>query len=160
MIKVNLLQSSVSHDMCSRASAVEHCVCSAKGCGFNSQGTHNDTIMYTWMHCKLLWIKVSAKCINVKWFFKHHSNTLIWCSSNILLLLLSIFKTVEYTFFRILWWIEIPWCQKTQKNMLINLKWIQAKKLNSVIILSKAVWLYFHRTQNSLRKGRLFSLSV
>ncbi len=46
---------------------VEHFISSAKGCGFNSQGTHiltkkNQCI--TWMHCKSLWIK-SAKCINV-----------------------------------------------------------------------------------------------
>ncbi len=36
-----------------------------KGCGFNSQGTHTDNKWITWMHCKLLWIKASAKCINV-----------------------------------------------------------------------------------------------
>ncbi len=49
-----------------RGSVVEHCVSSAKGCGFDSQGTHvliKNCI--TWMHCKSLWIKASAKCINV-----------------------------------------------------------------------------------------------
>ncbi len=50
----------------SYGSVVEHCVSSAKGCGFNSQGTHiliKQCI--AWMHCKSLWIKASAKCINV-----------------------------------------------------------------------------------------------
>ncbi len=42
---------------CSCGSVVKHCISSAKGCGFNSQGTH--------MHCKLFRIKASAKCINV-----------------------------------------------------------------------------------------------
>ncbi len=42
-------------------------VSSAKGCGFNSQGTHilMKKKCIAWMHCKSLWIKVSAKCINV-----------------------------------------------------------------------------------------------
>ncbi len=47
-------------------SVVEHCISSAKGCGFNSQGTHiliKKRIAR--MHCKSLWIKASAKCINV-----------------------------------------------------------------------------------------------
>ncbi len=39
-------------------SVVEHCVSSTNGCGFNSQGTHTD-------ENKSLWIKASAKCINV-----------------------------------------------------------------------------------------------
>ncbi len=43
---------------CSCGSVVEHCVSSAKGRGFNSQGTH---ILIkkciAWMHCKSLWIK-------------------------------------------------------------------------------------------------------
>ncbi len=43
---------------------VEHCVNSAKGCRFNSQGTHIQK-MYSLKHCKSLWIKASAKCINV-----------------------------------------------------------------------------------------------
>ncbi len=52
--------------MCSCGSVVEHCVSSAKGCGFNSQGTHILKIKcIAWMHCKSLWIKASAKCINV-----------------------------------------------------------------------------------------------
>ncbi len=39
---------------------VEHCVSSAKGCGFNSQGTH----ILTEMQCRC-GLKASAKCINV-----------------------------------------------------------------------------------------------
>ncbi len=52
--------------MCSCGSVVEHCVSSAKGCGFNSQRTHIliKKIFIAWMHCKLLWIKTSAKCTN------------------------------------------------------------------------------------------------
>ncbi len=51
---------------CSCGSVVEHCVSSAKGRGFNSQGTHIMTKkIITWMSCKSLWIKASAKCINV-----------------------------------------------------------------------------------------------
>ncbi len=52
---------------CSCGSVVEHCVSSAKGCGFDSQEKH--ILMkkcIAWMHCKSLWIKASAKCINVK----------------------------------------------------------------------------------------------
>ncbi len=34
-----------------------------KGCGFDSQETHTDKKKcISWMHCKLLWIKASAKC--------------------------------------------------------------------------------------------------
>ncbi len=51
--------------MCSCGSVVEHYVSSAKGRGFNSQGTHI-LKMYT---CKSLWIKASAKCINVNVIF-------------------------------------------------------------------------------------------
>ncbi len=54
-----------SHVMCSCGSVVEHCVSSAKGCGFNSQGTHM-LIKKQCIACKSLWIKASAKCINVK----------------------------------------------------------------------------------------------
>ncbi len=46
---------------------VEHCVSGAKGCGFNSQGTHiltKNVYEYT-LHYKLLLITASAKCINV-----------------------------------------------------------------------------------------------
>ncbi len=46
-------------------SVVEHCVSCAKGCGFDSQGTHVQLKCITWMHCKSHWIKASAKCINV-----------------------------------------------------------------------------------------------
>ncbi len=47
-------------------SVVEHCVSCAKGCGFDSQGTHIlMKMLITWMHCKSLWINASAKCINV-----------------------------------------------------------------------------------------------
>ncbi len=41
-------------------SVVEHCVS-----GFNSQGTHIFKTCIAWMHCKSLWIKASAKCVNV-----------------------------------------------------------------------------------------------
>ncbi len=38
---------------------VEHCVSCAKGCGFNSQGTHVLMKMY---NLNAIWIKVSDKC--------------------------------------------------------------------------------------------------
>ncbi len=62
---------------CSCGSAVEHCVSSTKGCGFNSQGTRilTEKKCIAWMHCKSFWIKASAKCINVK--------KLIWSMSQI-----------------------------------------------------------------------------
>ncbi len=50
---------------CSCDSVVAHCISSAKGCGFNSQGTHILTRCIAWMQCKSLWIKASAKCLNV-----------------------------------------------------------------------------------------------
>ncbi len=50
---------------CSCGSVVEHCVSSAKGCGFNSQKT---CILIkkcnVYPKC-MLWIKASAKCVNV-----------------------------------------------------------------------------------------------
>ncbi len=47
-------------------SVVEHCVSSAKGCGFDSQGTHIlIKNVYSECNCKSLWIKASAKCVNV-----------------------------------------------------------------------------------------------
>ncbi len=42
---------------------LEHCVSSAKVQFPGS--THTDNTCITWMHCKSLWIKASAKCINV-----------------------------------------------------------------------------------------------
>ncbi len=51
---------------CSCGSVVEHCVSSAKGCGFNSHGTHWQKMYNLSLVCKSLWIKVSAKCIK-KW---------------------------------------------------------------------------------------------
>ncbi len=46
-------------------SVVEHCVSSAKGCGFDSQGTHILMKMYNLnANCKSLWIKASAININ------------------------------------------------------------------------------------------------
>ncbi len=48
-------------------SVVEHCVNSAKGCGFDSQGTRTNENVYPECTCKSLWIKASAKCINVKY---------------------------------------------------------------------------------------------
>ncbi len=58
---------SLGQTLCSLCgSVVEHCVRSAKGCGFNSQGTQ---ILLKNLqpecNCKSLWIKASAKCINV-----------------------------------------------------------------------------------------------
>ncbi len=53
--------------LCSCGSMVEHCVSNAKGYGFDSQGTRILIKKHiAWMHRKSLWIKVSAKCINVK----------------------------------------------------------------------------------------------
>ncbi len=44
-------------------SVVEHCVSSAKGCGFDSQGTHVLMKMYNLNAIvKSLWIKASDKC--------------------------------------------------------------------------------------------------
>ncbi len=44
-------------------SVVEHCVTSAKGCGFDSQGTHILTKnVKSECNCKSLWIKASDKC--------------------------------------------------------------------------------------------------
>ncbi len=55
--------------MRSCGSVVEHCVSSAKGHGFNSQGTHILTKkIITWRQCKSLWIKASAKCIHVNMY--------------------------------------------------------------------------------------------
>ncbi len=51
---------------------VEHCVNSAKGYGFDSQ-EHTDNTCITRMHCKSLWIKASAKCVNV--------NVILWNES-------------------------------------------------------------------------------
>ncbi len=56
----------ISCKKCSCGSVVEHCVSSAKGCGFISQETHILTKnCIDLMHCKSLWIKASAKCVNV-----------------------------------------------------------------------------------------------
>ncbi len=63
------------HIQCSCGSVVEHCVSNAKGCGFNSQGTHiltKNKKCISWLHCKSLWIKASAKCINVNEYTNPH----------------------------------------------------------------------------------------
>ncbi len=46
-------------------SVVEHCVSSAKGCGFDSQGTHILMKMYNLNVIVVALDKASAKCINV-----------------------------------------------------------------------------------------------
>ncbi len=52
-------------------SVVEHCVSSAKGCGFDSQGTHVLMKMYNLNAIvKSLWIKASAKYVNVNSIMK------------------------------------------------------------------------------------------
>ncbi len=52
--------------ICSCGSVVRALRLQRKGCGFDSQGTHVLTKKcITLLHCKLLWIKASAKCINV-----------------------------------------------------------------------------------------------
>ncbi len=52
---------------CSCGSGVEHCVSSAKVVGsIPREHTYWQYKCITWMHCKLLWIKASAKC---KWDF-------------------------------------------------------------------------------------------
>ncbi len=50
------------------AQMVEHGASNAKIHGFNSQGKQEliKCKTVTWMQCKSLWIKASAKCINVK----------------------------------------------------------------------------------------------
>ncbi len=49
-------------ELCSCGSVVEHCVSSAKGCGFNSQGTH---ILIkkciAWVHCKCINVNVNIQ---------------------------------------------------------------------------------------------------
>ncbi len=64
--------------ICSCDSVVEHCVSSAKGCGFNSQGTH------LLIKKKSLWIKASAKCINVNVMFNIHGQE-SWSSGGFLI---------------------------------------------------------------------------
>ncbi len=51
---------------------LEHCVSSAKVVGFDSQGTHILTKKI--IACKSLWIKASAKCINVNVNVKYLPN--------------------------------------------------------------------------------------
>ncbi len=52
--------------MCSCGSVVEHCVCSAKVVGLiPREHTYWQYKCIAWMHCKSLWIKASAKCIDV-----------------------------------------------------------------------------------------------
>ncbi len=51
---------------CSCGSVVEHCVSSAKVVGsIPREHIYWQYKGITWMHCKSLWIKASAKCINV-----------------------------------------------------------------------------------------------
>ncbi len=52
--------------MCSCGSVVKHCVSSAKVVGsIPREHTYWQKKMITWMYCKSLWIKASAKCLNV-----------------------------------------------------------------------------------------------
>ncbi len=63
-------------EMCSCDSVLEHCVSSAKGCGFNFQGTHVLTKKMDSLN-KSLWIKASAKCINVNLNIKDYNYLLL-----------------------------------------------------------------------------------
>ncbi len=63
---------------CSCGSVVKHCMSSAKGCGFNSQGTH--ILIKHIIACKSLWIKASGKCKFFVgragfWIGRHHQRT-------------------------------------------------------------------------------------
>ncbi len=73
--------------MCSCGSVVEHCVNSTKGCGFDSQGTHILIKKYIYFFYKSLWIKASAKCINVN--YNYYSVVLLESLRCILCLLFS-----------------------------------------------------------------------
>ncbi len=81
---------------------VEHCVSSANGCGFNSQGTH---ILIkkciAWMHCKSLWIKASSKC---KW----------WTEVVLICGLLCFYQLFELLF----WW--HPFTTFTASEVMLN----------------------------------------
>ncbi len=44
---------------------LDHCVCSANVVVRFPGNTHADEKCITLMHCKSLWIKASAKCINI-----------------------------------------------------------------------------------------------
>ncbi len=57
---------------------VEHCVSSAKCRGFNSQGTHilTKNVYTECITCKSLWIKASAKCINLRFILIDHRYSL------------------------------------------------------------------------------------
>ncbi len=51
---------------CSCGSVVEHCVSSAKVVGsISREHTYCQKKCITWMYCKSLWIKASAKCIHL-----------------------------------------------------------------------------------------------
>ncbi len=64
--KLNKSKLNNTHVECSCGSVVEHCVSSTKGCGFNSQASNLLIKKFiACMHCKSLWIKASANCINV-----------------------------------------------------------------------------------------------
>ncbi len=62
---------------CSCGSVVEHCVSSAKVVG-SILREHTYKTCITRMHCKLLWIKASAKCINVNNLFPQFDSTKTW----------------------------------------------------------------------------------
>ncbi len=54
---------------CSCGSVVEHCIMSANVVGsIPREHTYWQYKCIAWMHCKSLWIKASAKCINVNVF--------------------------------------------------------------------------------------------
>ncbi len=57
---------------CSCGSVLEHWVSSANGCGFDSQGTH--ILPKQCIDCRSIWIKASAKCINVNVYIKNYHN--------------------------------------------------------------------------------------
>ncbi len=75
-------------NMCSCGSVVEHCVSRAQKVVGSNPRKHKYKTCITWMHCKSLWIKASAKCINV--------NVLIYS-----VITLMSFQTCKRFF---LWW--------------------------------------------------------
>ncbi len=64
--------------MCSCGSVVEHSVSSAKVVGsIPREHMYWQYKCITWIHCKSLWIKASAKCINVKFVMNSGFNETI-----------------------------------------------------------------------------------
>ncbi len=115
---------------------VFHCVSRAKGCAFNSQETHTDKTMY---RLNALWIKASAKCVNV--------NAFLFCPEDIFIIIINVENSCSASYF--CGFFLLCNCVITLKYLLFTFVQFNASLLHksiyfiTIILITIYIFLYY-----------------